>query len=41
MGRTDGMLRILAGFLAPLTRLITAGEPYDFEADDPLLSSAD
>jgi hypothetical protein len=32
------MLRLLAGLLSPLAKLITVGEPYDYEADDPLLS---
>jgi hypothetical protein len=32
------MFRLLAGLLAPVTRLITGAEPYDYEADDPLLS---
>ena len=32
------MLRLLSGFLAPLTRIIGMEEPYDYETDDPLLA---
>jgi hypothetical protein len=32
------MLRLLAGLLAPVAKLIAGGEPYDYESDDPLLS---
>jgi len=31
------MLRLLAGLFSPLTRIISMGEPYDYETDDPLL----
>jgi hypothetical protein len=33
------MLRLLAGLFSPLTRIISLGEPYDYEADDPLLGA--
>jgi len=37
-GRQNRRLRLRAGLLAPVTKLISRGEPYDYEADDPLLA---